>query len=421
MTEHATDRPGTTPVTVDVHIGTEKTGSTAIQQYLARNADTLNSAADILIPTSLGRGSSTHLAAACQLSEKPDSLRRMRNLESPEALEHYYRKLQDNLLQEIQEQRPTRIVLSCENFSSRLKTEKEIARLREFLAPFASTIRILLYLRDQRSMIVSSHTTKIRNGFEGRFNYPPEGRERPDAHYDLLLDRWAGVFGEGNLTVRLYEKERLVNGDVVDDFCATLGIPGDLDRNTTRPNTSPDAGTLELMRRINAHVPQLVEGRANPLRRDLMNALSQLEILPGTSSTPGLSKEFQGRFEAGNSEVAKRWFADDSTVPDTLFAQPEDNPPVAQPNQLEEEDLVLACAHLWNHAQREILSLEVENQCLQAEVLLAQNHWQRALELCQRLCKQHPDEQRPRKLLAAAQALAEKATDPSTVSRKPSE
>lgn len=391
---------------IDIHIGTEKTGSTAIQRYLGLNIQRLSQATGTLVPNSLGIGSAVNLAAACQLSEPPDSLRRMRSLLTLHDVKKYFEKLQEHLSNEIANTKPERLLISCENLSSRLKHPDEVQRLSDFLAPFASGIRVIVYLRRQEDMIVSSHTTKIRNGFKGRFNYPPRGGERPDTHYDQLLSRWADVFGEDNIEVRLYERNRLVNADVVDDFCDWAAIPTDLERDIAQQNVSPDAQTLEIMRRMNHFVPHQVDGKPNPLRRNLMNALTITSNHSETVNVPPPNAEFLERFEAGNTEVARRWFSNDDSVPDSLFEAPSDRRNINPPSEIAEDELLQTAAHIWNYAQAEIVTKEFENNCLKAELLLAQGQNQEALAHCEGLCRKYPEQTRAVELLNRAQKTA---------------
>lgn len=393
-------------IPVDVHIGTEKTGSTAIQHYLASNQEVLNEGYSVLVPTALGSGTSVNLAAACQTSEVPDSLRRMRSLASREDVLSYFYQLQQTLAKEIESKRPKRLLLSCENFSSRLKTNEDIERLRSFLAPLTTQVRIIVYLRRQEDMIVSSHSTKIRNGFQGRFNYPPPGRERPDAHYHLLLDRWATVFGDRNVTVKLYETDRLINGDIVDDFCACVSIPGNLSRSVARQNVSPDANTLELMRQINVYVPHVIDNKPNPLRKGLIDVLSGISNAPSSPESPPPPAEFLARFEEGNRKVAARWFADDTTVPETLFKEAPRAEGVAEPAGLDAQRLIETCAELWNYSQTQVMQKEFEIECLKGELLLSRGQVKQAIAFCQGLCRRFPEKQRALTLLAEAEKVA---------------
>ena len=42
-------------------------------------------------------------------------------------------------------------------------------------------------------------------------------------HYSII-EIWSKIFGKDNIIVRPYEKCQLINGDIIDDFCSTTGI-----------------------------------------------------------------------------------------------------------------------------------------------------------------------------------------------------
>ncbi len=388
---------------VVIHIGTEKTGSTAIQSCLKNNLSRLCDQHGILVPRCLGQGTAVNLAAACQRGDTPDSLRRMRQLDTTAAVLAYYEALRQELAEEISDKRPDRLLLSCENFSSRLRTRDDIEALREFIAPFASSVSIVVYLRRQADMIVSSHTTKVRNGFTGRFNIPPRGRERPDTHYDQLLALWADVFGEENITVRLYEASRLKDADIVSDFCAATQLPESLERTGEKANRTPDAKTLEIMRLLNTGVPHRINDAPNPLRGDLMDALAARST---TSTALPATGELQARFDTGNRAVAARWFAHDASVPETLFEPLTDGAADESDVRLSVEDALATAAHLWNHAQNELRATRLERDCLRAELHIAKGQFTRAMSLCEAMVRRYPGEQRCVSLLARARENA---------------
>lgn len=395
----------------EIHIGTEKTGSTAIQKYLQLNRDALLSQHGVLIPHSLGDGTSVNLAAACQLGTKSDSLRTMRSLHTTNDVEHYYQELSLQLKQELDAKQPQRLVLSCENFSSRLKTDKEVEKLHDFIAPFAEQIRILVYLRRQDAMMVSAYTTKVRNGFKGRFSFPEEGIERHDSHYDKLLERWARVFGEDAISVRLFEHERLHKSDVVSDFCQAVDIPDDLVRPAQRENKSPSADLLEIVRLLNWYVPHQVDDKANPLRGNIV------DLVTGTSAAaklPPLQVDdpvIWQRYLEGNRKIAKHWFPHDSSVPTDLF-QPLTT--VVAPSsgaeevELDEAQLIAVCASLWNSCQSELRDTRLQRDCIRAELLIERGKLAEARQLLVRLTRHYPGADTPVTLLAD---LDEKTAD----------
>ena len=391
---------------IDVHIGAEKTGTTSIQHYLARNRETLRSDHGILFPASLGPNASYNLAAACQLSPTPDALRQMLSLHTPDDVDAYYTELHHKLQSEISDSQPKRLILSCENFSSRLKTGEEVSRLRDFLAPFASSFRVLVYLRRQDKMITSAYSTRVKNGLTRPFRFPLEGDERHDSHFDQLLDRWAEVFGEDCMVVRLYEPTRLHQSDGIADFCQALGIPADLNRSEVAQNTSLTSNMLEFMRSLNHELPYRIDGELNPLRADIEQALAELNF-PGSphGNYPG-NADFYRRYQEGNRKVAQRWFKDDPTIPPELFKDAPSTPTPETGERLGYDQLVKISAHFWNHCQQQLQKTQLERDCLRAELLIERGELKpdQALELANRAAELAPDGQEIRRFIEKVRA-----------------
>ena len=394
------------PVPVVLHIGTEKTGSTAIQAYLRENQRALREAHGTLIPAALGGAAATHLAAACQRRETPDALRSARGLDTLEAVLAYSNTLAGQLREELASAQPDQLLLSCENFTSRLQTREEVEALRDFLQPFAASVKVVVYLRDQVDMITSSYTTKVRNGFTGQFRFPPQGAERSDAHYDALLELWSVVFGAANMDVRLYDKNRLEDADIVTDFCQATGIPADLPRSDPRPNRSPDVHILELLRRLNEEIPHRIDGGPNPLRGDLADAVFALNADNTGDALRAADTSLGERFDAGNRAVAAKWFAQDPSVPPTLFDRAQPRTAVDASPELTGELLLRATARLWQHQQAQLHITVLERDQLKAELFMARGETERALKLCQRLCKKNPGDALCLSLLERAEQLA---------------
>ena len=67
-------------------------------------------------------------------------------------------------------------------------------------------------------------------------------------HLSNFEKTYIPVFGEKAVIVRPFDRSLLVNGDIVDDFCATVGIPkdiaGQLERTTANESLSMEAALL---------------------------------------------------------------------------------------------------------------------------------------------------------------------------------
>jgi hypothetical protein len=376
---------------IELHIGLAKTGTTAVQAYLAANRSVLLERHDVLFPASLGRQLSSHLAAACQQSARPDDLRKKRGLLTPESVDRYREALAGRLADEIDRERPERLVISCEHFTSRLHSEAELACLKDFLNPFARSIRVWIYLRRQDELVRSAYSTAIRSGGTSPFRWPKAGRERPDLHFDRLLDRWTRTFPDGAVHVRLYDRARLAGNDIVADFCDALALPGDLARPGARSNTSLDAQSLDFLRRFNARVPYFNGDSVNILRGDINRAVDSYGKRASQAFNPVGAESFYARFVAGNRYVRQRFFPGRDDLPENLFEAPQAEAEARAEGPLPRDELIGLTAHVWTHAQIELQREQARSATLTAELALERGQVERAQQLLAAVVERHPD------------------------------
>jgi hypothetical protein len=377
---------------VELHIGLAKTGSTAIQSYLSANRRELLDAHGILFPQSLGETLSSHLAAACQLGSEPDDLRSKRGLLTTASVHDYRRQLAEQLEEEITRARPQRLVVSCEHFSSRLLDDDEVACLEAFLRPFARSIRVWVYLRRQDELYRSAYTTAVRSGRSAVFSWPEVGSERPDLHFERLLDRWSRVFSSDALRVRLYDRARLRENNVVDDFCRAASLPATLARPEVEANTALDTESLEFLRSFNAHVPYFAGNAPNPLRNDINAAVASF---PGRSEQafgPPGAAAFYARFAGENERVRQRYVSHAMDAPEGLFEAAADSPDSSGHAAATPDRLVQLCAHLWCHAQTELRAEQLRSALLMVELALARGELDNAEELLDTLLERQPED-----------------------------
>ncbi len=107
--------------------------------------------------------------------------------------------------------------------SSRLLNESHIEALK-LLFPSRCTIKIIVYLRRQDELYLGTQAEAIKSGQNNlkfvdpflRADSKPYGRRYYD--YNLMLSRWAKVFGKSNIIVRPNEHSQLLEGDILEDF-----------------------------------------------------------------------------------------------------------------------------------------------------------------------------------------------------------
>jgi hypothetical protein len=339
-----------------LHIGTEKTGTTSVQKFLRKNRELL-ARNGILYPEAPGPQNHTGLAAAAQDVEKVGPLRKSLGLTSEEAVRKHRAEMMAAFKAELGARPWKTVVMSGEHCSSQLGEDAEVRWLKDWLAPLFDTIRIVIYLRRQDDFLLSLYSTAVKSGATHSIRVPADKALK--ARYDHwgLLERWAHVFGREAMICRRFERARLKNGDIVDDFLDAAGIDPGLDFERPEDvNESMDAETLEFLRLFNQHVPRFEKGKVNPSRDNVVSLLSKASG-SGPLLTLGADElaRFMGQFHDGNARVAAEYFGGArSDSDDPLFAPRADTRARTRQAVLTVERAVELCARLWQEKQAQV-------------------------------------------------------------------
>jgi tetratricopeptide (TPR) repeat protein len=212
------------------------------------------------------------------------------------------------------------LLISAEQMGGLLDTEASIGALRDLLAPHVGRMRVVIYLRRQDSHFASGYTQALRVGHVAPPVLPAKGPETLRAYdYAALLDLWARVFGAGAVQPRIFERESLLHGDIVDDFLAFCGIPLEVppDDPDRQSNLSLTPDGIELVRAMGEALGGRPDGASVLWRRFVQQANDHL---PGAGwrPDPAQAAAFLQRFAAVNEAVRQRWFPGRAT----LFAPP---------------------------------------------------------------------------------------------------
>ncbi|TXS91334.1 hypothetical protein FV139_16515 [Parahaliea maris] len=306
-----------------IHIGTEKTGSTAIQRYLLHHKDEL-SLSGVHCCESYGKGNNRAFAAAFTAPDRRDDYFRQNDLDDPESRKQWFESLAAQFDTELQETGETigTFLISSEHLHSRLQSASEVRAVADFVLPRFSSVEIRCYLRRQDELALSRFSEALRAGYAPpallpKGQRPLSTQPAPYFDYAALLDRWALAFGDAAVHPRIFSRESLFKGDVVADFLQSIGQRKAPESKVIRANEALPATTQAAIYMLNRHMakPHSVEGRV--LRKRLVAMAEQMGI-SGDSLLPckTAARNFYQKFEAGNREVAKRWFGRD-----TLFVE----------------------------------------------------------------------------------------------------
>ena len=205
-----------------IHIGCHKTGTTTIQRTLFENNKALESHGVRYFCRNYFTAENVppHLHSWLGFKGDPNTFEEGMYLRDPEKLARELDQLNSD------------VVISSENFSFIFEGE-ELYKLREELSTYFSNIKIICYIRRQDEHLVSHHQegSKLNRRPEyALFRHSPCALPEYNARHRLYLDyhqrlsMWGDAFGDENMVIRVFEREKLEKHDLIEDFFALIGI-----------------------------------------------------------------------------------------------------------------------------------------------------------------------------------------------------
>lgn len=331
-----------------LHIGTEKTGTTTIQQFLAANRPALASES-VLYPVAGGAEGSQWGYAACA-AEAPwaSDLGVRLGIHDPESAAAYRAGLQAAMEREFAAHPACHtLLISSEHFHSRLTTTDAIGRLKAFLEPHAREFAIVLYLRRQDRMAVSRFSTAIKVGLAPQGPFPRSGTGDLPYIYDFerIHRNWVAVFGNPAMRVRVFQQDRFVAGDLLADFAAACGIVQAGKSLPGRANESLGQAGIDFLREANRQLTPMLGTAVHRVHAELTALVS--ELCAGTTRpvSRAEAQQFYALFRPGNERLSRLVCPrPDPALFDEDFS---DYPEVAEHPQPRHEDAVRIALRIW--------------------------------------------------------------------------
>lgn len=308
--------------TAIVHVGLEKTGSTAIQHWLAAHRAQLL-ARGILVPTRIGAPNHTKLVAACLDDGVVDSLKRHQLARGNVGEGDLRADVARALGRELKAARGwDRLVITSELISSRLHAPSEIDRLVSFLRRHVDDIHFVIVLRRQDELALSRFSSALRAGhadFDGvfadlsgnSFFALPQGRVVDDAleffDYERIISRFTRI-ADARLTVLSYDPPGGSPGPVR-ALCEVLGLPAADAAAVPVLNSALSAEAQFVISQLNRrNGVWLPGGKRNKPYRALLGRI-EAEVAGEKRTVPRAEAEaFLARYEAANARIADAWF-----------------------------------------------------------------------------------------------------------------
>ncbi|MDN5941342.1 MAG: hypothetical protein L0H94_05625 [Nitrospira sp.] len=266
--------------TLFLHIGTHKTGTTALQQFLSLNRELLAQKGWLYPRAGCPESHHGHHEIAWGFME---------------------RKVFDFglLKREIEESPCDRVVLSSEEFEFCRNTD----RVRDAFE--YCEVRVVLYLRRQDDLLLSEYNQHLKSGiyFKPLAQFAKLLKLQGRLDYLGLCQRWAMTFGKDVIIARVYYPDT----SIIDDFCGEVGLPKaelslPANRFANRSFNPSVTGVLKVLNQLRQ------KGVSESTYKDLFGLVRQFAAQLDNEKkfslmSPAERKNFMGRYEKSNRRL----------------------------------------------------------------------------------------------------------------------
>ena len=246
-------------MTLFIHVGLPKTGTTSIQMTLFENRDYLGRECSIHYPDF----SRNHWRIALPFLGEVRFGKLERAVSKTGKSRQHLHKLATKDLSELERELPRfgHTFISSEHLSGMPKSMAK--RLRHHLESLDEGFRVIVYVRHPGDYYSSIIQQSIKMG----------GRRLSEIadiqiDYEKTFRRLVSVYGKERLVVRSFSPARFVNNDLIDDFFAATVGDTPVGLKKVRRNESLSTPAVLLMDRING-MPEFEGARRDPIIRRL--------------------------------------------------------------------------------------------------------------------------------------------------------
>lgn len=202
-----------------LHIGTEKTATTLIQEWLYHNKLALEKQG-VGLSSVIAYPNNRKLVAYFQ--NHYDDFFRNKKISNKEQKSEFFKDFLSDFKNEVEifKKKCDRFVITSEHFHSRLIDIESIHRLKQFLDSIFDDVIIVCYFREQSAVRTSLYSTAIRGGFVGSIADFQRDIDESNHYYNYyqMFSKWRDVFGVEALRPTIFGKGNFINGDIRVDF-----------------------------------------------------------------------------------------------------------------------------------------------------------------------------------------------------------
>lgn len=271
-----------------LHIGSHKTGTSAIQKFLDLNESALK-----------GRFSLAYFKP----SPWPIPFKKDKAPSVSVNSEGFYA---------LKESEFNTVVVSHENYSW-ITAKKDVEKLYSTLKKLATNVYVVIYVRRQDRLAISQKQegtkwldNSVAYGHE-LSALPPKLSYHAKKYLDFnnKVKLWEEVFGQNNMVVRVFDSCFLKEGDAVKDFCDIVGVSDISDlKSVGRVNESISIEQQLILHQTRPYFPEGSLKKELFVKFILSEKVSrQDKLLPSKEE----AVRFYNKFKEGNKELNSRY------------------------------------------------------------------------------------------------------------------
>lgn len=232
-----------------IHIGTQKTGTSVLQEFCSTNRDLLLKQGINYSLHGLGLSKTAshhanhllahHMADGWLTSKFPEG---------------EFSRVWKEFIPSVLNCDPNQtILISSEHFyKAGIMSPTSIQKIRDNLP--GVDVQIVVYLRRPDTFALSNwaHSVKTNRNFRMSFeDYAMSTQFGALLNYEQNIAAWTNVFGSENITVKIFNREYFKNGDIIDDFFDVIGVKRTQEfKNVGNVNVSLSPLTLEMLHNL---------------------------------------------------------------------------------------------------------------------------------------------------------------------------
>jgi hypothetical protein len=303
-----------------LHIGTTKTGTTALQNFFYTNQSQL-SEQRVFLSDMLDKPNNKLFTEYFIKNQRFKNNRWAvaNNISNPEEKHAFFKNFEERLSHEINQAaiKHDIFIVTSEGLSLRITRSDEIVEIKNFLTQRFGQVTIVGYFREQSDRAISRYLQKMK----GRHLQMPldkflDKKAVPEDYtynYKAIADDWAEAFGKENCKFRIYDREYFPKKDIRLDFLNILGIPIDrskLDFSITKKNQRLSRLQTAAFIKVNTLVPYShdLKSKTGLLNKKLKDAVLSLHSMNFGTNITSKQTEVYRRFIESNADFFKDYF-----------------------------------------------------------------------------------------------------------------